>query len=88
MAVLQMLSEMICTEELLALVAFAKFVYGREVVATSYPILSREVGKLITTVSTHIVVRGNTRLLWWSMIGIGVWRNSVAWVEGGLIVTV
>jgi len=85
---LQVLTKMICTEELLALVALTKLMDRDEVVAAFGPIRSREVRKVLPTVSTNVPGCWNAGLLWWSMVYVSVWRYRIARMEGGLIVAV
>lgn len=49
---LQMLSEVICAEKLLSLVAFAKLMHMIKVLCSGVPI--RRVGILFTAESTHV----------------------------------
>jgi hypothetical protein len=79
---------MICTEELLALVALAELVDGYEVVAAFGPIRSWEVREVLPTVSTNVRGCWNAGLRWRSMIDISVWRNRVTRVKGGLIIAI
>lgn len=88
MAMLQVLTEMICTEELLALVALAELVDGHKVVAAFGPIRSWEVRKVLPTVSTNIRGRWNAGLWWRSVVDISVWRDRITWMKGGLIIAI
>ena len=54
MTVLQMLAEMVGTEELLGLVAFAEFMYTVEMRTTCFPIRSWLIGELCSTVAASI----------------------------------
>ena len=88
MTVFEMLPEVIRPEKLFALVALAKFVDRCKMVATNHPILCWEIGKLFTTVSAHIEFCRHARLLWWSVVSIRVWGNSIARMKGSLVVAV
>lgn len=55
MAVLQMLAEVIRTEEFLCVVALAKLVHCSQVLETTIPIGLWQVGKFLTTVAANIV---------------------------------
>ena len=88
MTVLQVLTEMICTEEFFALVALAKLVDGYKVVAAFGPIRSGEVGKVLPTVSTNVCGCWNARLLWGSVVDISVRRNCITGMKGSLIIAV
>ena len=88
MAVFEVLSEVVCAVELLALVTLSKLVDSSEMVTTCVPIRCRDVGKLLTAVSTNIKLGRHPRWLWWSVIGIGIGRNGIARMESGLVVTV
>ena len=83
-----MLPEVICAEKLFALVTFTKLVDCCEMIAAGNPILGWKIGELFTTVSAYIEFSRHTRLLWWGMIGIGIRRNSIARMEGSLVVAV
>ena len=52
MAVLQVLSEMVCAEKLLGLVAFSKFVHVIQMFGSRFPI--RRVGKFFTAIPTDV----------------------------------
>lgn len=52
MAVLQVLSEMVCTEELLGLIAFAELVHVVQVLCSSLPI--RRVREFFTAIPTDV----------------------------------
>ncbi len=54
MTVLEMLSEVIGSEELLGLVAFAEFVHVGEVVYPTIPVRLRVVRELLATVPAHV----------------------------------
>ena len=49
MTVLQVLPEVICSEELFSVVAFAKFVHFLQMHDTQFPILLRCYGDLVST---------------------------------------
>jgi hypothetical protein len=74
MAVLEMLAEVVRSEELLRVVALAELVHGRKVLESAVPIWARVIGEFFTTVTTR-VVRG-------AGVGLAGWRGGA--VEGGL----
>lgn len=88
MTVFQVLTEMVCTEELLALVALPKLVHSDEVVAAFGPIRSWKVREILPTISTNVRGCWDTGLLWWSVVDIGVWGNRIARMKCGLVVAV
>lgn len=80
-----MLTEMIGTEELLGLVAFAEFMHILEVGHPGFPIRSRIVGKLFTAISANIGrdrIHGRRRV-----IGVIAWRNLGLNMEGSIIIS-
>lgn len=64
MAVLQVLSKMVGTEELLGLVALAEFVHVIQVLGPGVPI--RWIRELLTAISTNV---GCSRMGWRCMVG-------------------
>ena len=78
MTVLQVLSEMICTEEFLCLIAFTELVLRYKMLLPLIPIGRRFVCKLVATVATNIkrgdAVCGVARwLLLLAGAGVGGW---------------
>lgn len=62
MAMLEMLSEVVCSEKLLHIVAFTKFMHGSQVLETLIPIWFRVVRKLLATISTCVMRRARSCL--------------------------
>jgi hypothetical protein len=52
---LQMLSEVVCAEEFLGVVALAKFVHGGQVLESSIPVRLREIGEFLPAVPARVV---------------------------------
>lgn len=88
MAVFEVLSKVIGAEELLALIAFAKFVDLGEMVDPSLPVRSRKIGKLLPTVPTHIGWRQSTGWRCWCMVDTGILWNGSARVKRSLVVAI
>jgi hypothetical protein len=91
MAMLQMLSEVICTEELLALIALSKFVYRCQVLATYDPVGSRVVWELLAAVAADVVLGvrlARLGLLYLSIRSARIWGDGGAGVKGGVVVAV
>jgi hypothetical protein len=57
MRVLEVLSKVVCSEELFGLIAFAKFVYTREMFNSAIPVGRRMVWEFLTTEATDICYR-------------------------------
>lgn len=57
MAVLEMLSEVVCSEEFLHVVAFTKFMHSSQMLKSLIPIGLRVVGELFATISTCVMRR-------------------------------
>ena len=55
MAMLQMLAEMVRTEKLLCIVAFAKFVHSGQVLKTTVPVRLRVVGEFFAAVAADVM---------------------------------
>lgn len=55
MAVLEMLAEMVCTEELLRIVAFAELVYDGEMLESAVPVWLGMIGKLLAAVAAGVM---------------------------------
>jgi hypothetical protein len=52
---LQMLSEVICAEEFLGVVALAELVHGGQVLESSIPVRLREIGESLPAVPARVV---------------------------------
>ena len=79
---LQMLAEMVCTEELFGLVAFAELVHTVEMRTPCFPVGSRLVGELCATIAASIECceRGGRRR------GLRLGRTVVGgWYVGGRV---
>ena len=87
MAVLKVLSEMICTVELLALVALAELVYVCQVLASCQPVRLRAVRELFAAVSADVERRDRARRMLRLGLAGRVGRVRGARVEGSLEVS-
>ena len=77
-----MLAEMVCTVELLALIAFAELVDIRQVFASCQPVGLWEVGELLATITANIEGSRWDGSLGLLGVATGVWWSGRAWVEG------
>lgn len=55
MAMLQMLSEVVCAEEFLRIIALAEFVHSRQMFESSIPVCLREIWEFLTAVAARVV---------------------------------
>lgn len=55
MAVFEMLTEVVGTEELLGMIALAEFVHCSQVIEPAVPIGLREIGEIFAAVATRVV---------------------------------
>ena len=78
---LEMLPEVIGTEELLTLVAFTELVNGSQMFASYQPIGLWNVCELFAAVPTHVVRCDGTRRTLWLAMTIRIWRSCRARVE-------
>lgn len=85
MTMLEVLSEVIGTEELLALVALAELVHDGQVLTASNPVGGRIVGELETAIATDVVLGVGAWLTCLRMVGVGMRRDSSAGMEDGFV---
>jgi hypothetical protein len=62
MAMLEMLAEVVRSEEFLDVIAFTEFMHGSQMLKTLIPVWFRVIGKLLATVATRIMSRARTCL--------------------------
>ena len=55
MAMLQMLSEVVCAEEFLRIIALAEFMHGGQVLESSIPVWLRGIWEFLSAVAARVV---------------------------------